>query len=211
MKKVLILVLAMLLAVCLGIGATLAYLYVETKSVINTFEYGDVNIDLTETVGNELKSAAETDVKNDTFKMIPGNTLAKDPTVTVKEDSEACYLFVKVTESENFDDFMTYAIADGWTLYNTTDTGADIPTNDAADEYVIYCKVDATTADKNIQILAGNTTYKTGCVTVISDVTKDQLNDLTEDTYPTLTFTAYAVQQANLTLEQAYAQAFPSN
>ena len=71
------------------------------REVKNTFTVGDINIGLTETTTD--------------YKMVPGNTIAKDPTVTVKAESEACWLFVKVTESENLDTFITYAIAEGWT------------------------------------------------------------------------------------------------
>lgn len=178
MKKGIILVLAMVMAVCIGVGATLAYLFVETTPVTNTFEYGDINITLTETTGTK-------------YKMVPGNTIAKNPKVTVKEDSEACWLFVKVVESENFNTFMTYGIADGWTALDGEDG-------------VYYREVEATTEDTGFSVLAGDK------VTVKNTVTK---GDLTADTFtaPTLTFTAYAVQKANVaTPAAAWAIANPT-
>ena len=169
MKKGLLLVLALVLAIGLGIGATLAYLYTDTDPLVNTFEYGDVNIKLEETT--------------QTFKMIPGNDIAKDPIVTVEANSEACWLFVKVEESANFDDFMTYGIASGWIPY-TGENG------------VYYREVAATTADTPYPVLAGKDGFTNGYVTVNSDVTKNMFND--NFTAPTLTFTAYAVQKANV-------------
>ena len=200
-KKAIVAVVALVLVLCCAMGGTLAWLVAKTDPVVNTFTYGDINIDLSESDDLDLK-------------MIPGNSIKKDPVVTVKEGSEACWLFVEVKESENFDAFMTYAIAEGWTLYNTTTSGSNIKTDNTTDDtYVIYREVDANTANAgtSYQVLAGKEEYQNGYVTVNDAVTKKMFAALTETTRPTLTFTAYAVQQDNLTLEQAYNQAFNAN
>lgn len=207
-KKAIVAVVALVLVLCCAMGGTLAWLVDSTTEVKNTFTYGDINIGLSESDDLDLK-------------MIPGNSIKKDPVVTVKEGSEACWLFVEVKESENFDTFMTYAIAEGWTFFNTAATGDGIDTA-TNDEYVIYREVDAATAKAgtSYQVLAGKDGYQDGYVTVNDEVTKGMLNALDknadgsakpEKTYPTLTFTAYAVQKDNLTLEQAYSQAFNAN
>ena len=192
-KKAIVAVVALVLVLCCAMGGTLAWLVAKTDPVVNTFTYGDINIDLSESDDLDLK-------------MIPGNSIKKDPVVTVKAGSEACWLFVKVEESDNFDNFMTYAIADGWTFFNTTATGDKIDT-DTNDGYVIYRQVDDTIGKQqntNFAVLNNNE------VLVKNTVTKGMLN--AEDfEKPTLTFTAYAVQQDNLTLEQAYNQAFNAN
>ena len=164
-KKVWLSVAAIALVLCCAIGGTLAWLSAKTDSVKNTFTVGDINIDLTETTGG-------------TYKMVPGNTLGKDPKVTVKAGSEACWLFVKVEESENFDAFMTYAIADGWTALSGVGG-------------VYYREVPATDADADFTVLKNNQ------VIVKEDVTKQQLQGV-KDNLPTMTFTAYAVQQDNI-------------
>lgn len=161
-KKTLALVLALTLLVAGVVGGTLAWLTDQTAEVKNTFTVGDINIGLTETTAD--------------YKMVPGNTIAKDPTVTVKANSEACWLFVKVTESENLDTFITYAIADGWTELESG---------------VYYREVSASAADQTFSVLAGN------AVTVKSDVTKTMLETAKTDA-PTLTFQAYAVQKDNV-------------
>lgn len=163
-KKSLALLLAIALVVVGAVAGTVAWLTAQTAAVKNTFTTSDITIELTETTG-------------ETYKMIPGWTIGKDPKVTVKAGSEACYLFVKLEESENFADFMTYKMADGWTA---------LPGNDG----VFYREVAAATADTTFGVLKGNQ------VTVKSDVTKEQMNALTAaDTCPTLTVTAYASQR----------------
>lgn len=205
MKKGLILVIAMAMAFCIGIGATLAYLYVQTDPVVNTFVYGDINIRLDEAdVNDEDGDSNKTErvASQSQYKMIPGSTLTKDPTVTVLVDSEACWLFVEIAESENFDQYMSYAIADGWTFYNSDKNGSDIDT-DGADHYFIYRKVNNTLnaeKDATYPILSGN------CVNVRNSVLKTDLEGLTDTTKPSITFIAYAVQSDNVpTVEEAKA------
>ena len=161
-KKSLALLLAIAIVVVGVVAGTVAWLTAQTTAVKNTFTTSDITIELTETTG-------------ESYKMIPGCTIGKDPKVTVKADSEACYLFVKLEESKNFADFMTYEMADGWTA---------LPEAPG----VFYREVAAATADTTFEVLKGNQ------VTVKDEVTKAQMNDLTADTYPTLTVTAYASQ-----------------
>lgn len=165
MKKKVLSIVAVVLVLCCAIGGTLAWLTDKTASVKNTFTVGDINIELTETTTN--------------YKMVPGNTISKDPKVTVKANSEACWLFVKVEKSANFDSFTTYDMADGWTELPSV-TG------------VYYREVAATTAATDFSVLKGDS------VSVKDTVTKADLNALTQNTFPTLTFTAYAVQKDNV-------------
>lgn len=164
-KKTLALVLALTLLVAGVVGGTLAWLTDRTAEVKNTFTVGDINIGLTETTAD--------------YKMVPGNTIAKDPTVTVKANSEACWLFVKVTESTDLKDFITYAIAEGWTALPDVNG-------------VYYREVPASAADQTFPVLAGN------AVTVKDTVTKALL-ETAKTSAPTLTFKAYAVQKDNVT------------
>lgn len=174
-KKRISLVMALILVLSLAIGGTLAWLTTKTQEVKNTFTVGDINITLTETTTD--------------YKMVPGNEISKDPKVTVKANSEACWLFVKVDKSSNFDSFMTYEIAEGWNAL-------------AGQEGVYYREVNATTADVNFAVLKGNE------VTVNNTVTKEMMNNLTDATRPTLTFTAYAIQKDGLaTAAAAWAEA----
>lgn len=172
-KKTLALVLALTLLVAGIVGGTLAWLTDQTAEVKNTFTVGDINIGLTETTTD--------------YKMVPGNTIAKDPTVTVKANSEACWLFVKVTESTDLKDFITYAIAEGWTALPGVDG-------------VYYREVPASAADQTFSVLADD------AVTVKSDVTRTMLETAKTDA-PTLTFKAYAIQRDHFaTADAAWAE-----
>lgn len=167
-KKATVAVAALALVLCFAIGGTLAWLKDISSPVVNTFTYGDINIDLSESNNLDLK-------------MVPGNDIIKDPKVTVEADSEACWLFVKVEKSANYGDYLAdYAIANGWTAL----PGAD---------GVYYREVNAETAKTgaSYSVLADNK------VTVLSNVTKSMMEDIKNGNVnaPTLTFTAYAVQK----------------
>lgn len=169
--KVFLSLLALVLVAGCAVGGTIAWLTATTEPVVNTFTYGKIKIELTETTGNA-------------YKIIPGVNISKDPKVTVKADSEACWLFVKVAEEGTFvADKVTYSIAEGWTALDATNHPG-----------VYYRKVDAVTADKDIYVLAGDATYPNGVVTVSENLTKKDIKGLTE-TRPQLIFTAYAVQK----------------
>ena len=187
MKKVLAMMLAVLMIVTATVAGTVAWLTDKTDSVVNTFTESDVDISLSETTGNS-------------YKMVPGATIDKDPVATVVAGSEACYLFVEISETGGytvdettytFDDFMTYAIAEGWTPLEGDSLTA--PT------YVIYREVSASNDDQPFDVLAGTKDALSGKmvdqITVKDTVTKAMMDGLTSDNYPKLPFTAYAIQQ----------------
>lgn len=177
--------LALVLVIGCVAGGTVAWLVATTDTVTNTFTYGDINIELTETTGTD-------------YKIIPGVDIEKDPKVTVEANSEACWLFVKVEETGKFvANKVTYQIADGWTQGD----GPNIPAN------VYYREVAAVTADTSYYVLKGNDTYPNGVVTVSQDLTKSEI----PTGQPTLTFTAYAVQKDGIAnAETAWAKAAPT-
>lgn len=169
MKKKVLSIVAVVLVLCCAIGGTLAWLTDKTGPVVNTFTVGDINIELAESENLDLK-------------MVPGNTITKDPFITVKANSEKCWLFVKVVKSATYSDFLDdYKMAAGWTAL----TG---------EEGVYYQVVDASTANQVFEVLLNNQ------VTVKGTVTKAQMEGIKNNTAaaPTLTFTAYAVQFDNV-------------
>ena len=102
--------------------------------------------------------------------------ITKDPTVTVKANSETSYVFVKV-EKANWDDKFAYEIADGWTKLE-----------DVANVY--YREVTANVSDQEFAVLKDNK------VTISNDLTKVDVDAAIEGgKAPTLTFTAYAIQK----------------
>ena len=182
-NKTVAILLALVLAIGCAVGGTLAWLISQTEPVVNTFTYGDINIELYEHEYNAGENKLETKkaTKVDNYKIIPGVDLPKDPTVEVKANSEACWLFVKV-EEENWPAFVdanktknvSYSIANDWNALQGQ-TG------------VYYRTVDATTTDTSFDVLKDNE------VTVSDTLTKEDIKGI--NTNPTLTFTAYAVQK----------------
>ena len=176
-NKTLALILSMVLIIGCVAGGTLAWLLDTSDDVENTFTPSTINVDLTETTGDE-------------YKMVPGWTLEKDPVVTVLKDSEDSWVFLKVEEkggvvtykpagsdievATKWEDFLSYEIdPNNWTKLK---------------DGVYYCKATNITADRAIKVLLNNQ------VKVNDEVTKEMMDALTKDTYPTLTFKAYAVQ-----------------
>ncbi len=96
--KILLLSLCAVLLVATSIFGTLAYL-TDTENVQNTFTVGQVGLDLNETqvdpvTGNKVGT---TQVKTNTYHLLPGHKYSKDPTVTVDAGSEECYVRMIVT------------------------------------------------------------------------------------------------------------------
>lgn len=174
-SKTFVVMLALVLALGCAVGGTIAWLTAQTGEVKNTFTYGNINITLTETTGEN-------------YKIIPGKDIAKDPKVTVKANSETCYLFVKVEKTGTFvATKVTYDIANDW-----------MPVDGQTDVY--YREVTNSATDQDFYVLKDNKVF------VKDTLTKDDIKDITTD--PTLTFTAYAIQQEGFdTAAKAWAEA----
>lgn len=164
--KLAVIVLSVALIACGVIGGTVAWLIDQTDSIENTFTYGDIEIDIVEPSGTQ-------------YKMLPGKTITKNPEILVRPGSEESWLFVKIDKSENFDEFMTYEVDAAWTALPGVDGVYYIEAADTLNA----------TADTSYGVL------KDDQVKVLDTVTKEQFAALTAETYPTLTFTGYAVQR----------------
>lgn len=117
-SKALLLTLCAVLLVAASVLGTMAYL-TSSAEVKNTFTVGKVEIKLDEAKvtadGIPVEGAAR--VTENSYKLMPGNTYTKDPTVTVLKGSEESYVRMKVTfnnaaalmemlpSAENLEDF----------------------------------------------------------------------------------------------------------
>lgn len=178
-KKALAILLSLVLVIGCVAGGTLAWLTATSNEVNNVFTTSDIGVTLEESDDLNLK-------------MVPGWTITKDPKATVTTGSEDCYLFVKVEKSANFDDFMTYEIADGWNKLPNTDG-------------VYYMVFDSKDAENENEMGVPYSVLANDQVLVSQDVTKEQMNAFDTDkdgslsdeekkALPNLSFTAYAVQ-----------------
>ena len=104
--------------------------------------------------------------------------IAKDPKVSVEAGSEASWVFVKIEESSVLDDYIAYAIADGW---------IQLP----GEEGVFYRAVAASQVDQVFPVLDGDK------VSVLEGVTSGMMDALAVEgaVQPTLSFKAYAIQE----------------
>jgi hypothetical protein len=111
LKKILLLAVAMLLAAVISITATIAYLMHQTDMEKNAFSVGKVKISLDEAKVDKYGRLLDVDgglwtaesgkdkaprVTENSYELSPGKTYVKDPTVHVSEDSEPCWIIVKL-------------------------------------------------------------------------------------------------------------------
>ena len=190
MKKKLMTVLALVLVIAMSVAGTYAYLTHITDPITNTFTVGDIgDLTLTETTGT-------------TYNVIPGVDLDKNPTVAYDSDANndvAVYVFVKVTapdwtvaadnktytkSTNSADPALSFTIDSNWT-YLTKD-GSD---------YIYYAAVNAAT-DFSASVISGNS------ITVSAGIVDGEIESLTGS----LTFAAYAIQQAGFTVNTAWAE-----
>lgn len=186
-KKTITTALAFVLAICAAVGGTMAWLTAESTDVKNTFTIGDITITLDESAAN-----TGNDMEAD-YHFVPGDTIARDPRVTVNADSEANYLFINVTEKNNTiaglsGDVLTYGIDSSiWTLVPGTDT-------------LYYTTVSQSDAEagKTFVILTDDE------VNVNEDITKGMVTIInTAATKPEIDFDAFAHQSKNTDLATA--------
>ena len=177
-KKILVLLLCAIALVVASVAGTVAYLTANDQAT-NTFAVGNVEIELKEFEVNQQtgeKTEVETDGLVD-LELVPGRTIQKNPFIIVGANSEPCWLFVKIGTSENFGDFLTYEMAEGWIALE------GVPG-------VYYRETTSSDEDQVFEVLKDNK------VCVKSEVTKEMLNALdANNEYPVMKITAYAVQR----------------
>ena len=166
LRRALLLVACAVLLVSVSVSATLAYLTSKTDVVTNTFSVGNVKITLDEADVNDygklLDTAGKADgeegfnadsladrVSSNVYKLIPGHTYVKDPTIHVaektatQEASEDCWLFVKVengiVDIEAATTIVSQMQTIGWTLVNgETNVYAYKEIVSAGDDVVVF-------------------------------------------------------------------------
>ena len=97
-RKALLLTFCAVLLVVASVLGTIAYL-TANDTVTNTFTVGRVAINLDEAkVTEDGKAVIPAErVKENRYKLLPGHTYTKDPTVTVLKGSESSYIKMTVT------------------------------------------------------------------------------------------------------------------
>lgn len=144
--KALALALCAVLLVVTTVFVTMAFL-TSKDTVTNTFTVGKVTITLDEAdVNNDGTYVSNKDARVDAneYKLIPGHTYIKDPTIHVADDSEECWLFVKVenglanAEAEGATSIESQMAAKGWTKVEGTDVYAYATKQAAGADVVVF-------------------------------------------------------------------------
>lgn len=123
-KKIISLCLVLMLALTAIGGATLAY-FTDTKSQTNSFTAGKVQIKLDEakvkkddTTGNLVADGDNRTSEGQSYKLFPGMTVTKDPTITLLDGSEDSYIAAKITIKGDLLDLYGADTATPKTYYN---------------------------------------------------------------------------------------------
>ena len=209
-KKTLTIAIALVLVVALAVGATYAYLTATTQTVTNTFTAGGA-VAANDLTLKEHKVIPNTDGsytldnttyldegKGNSYVVLPGVNLPKDPTVTVEKSTGAYYLFVTVEKGSGFmgeNAPLSYTTASDWE--SMTISGNDVANKEL---YVYSVTSDGTTTyiqpkSENAvshAILAAISATDNNTIGVADSDAALQLGDNGSE----LKFTAYACQSA---------------
>ena len=208
-KSILLTLTAVVLAMAIGVGGTIAYFTSTTDDVKNTFTVGNVAITLDEAevvYENDEWTATETRVEENKYENVyPGAHLPKDPTIHVSAGSQQAYAAMKVVISD----------ADAWLAL----AGSHASLNDLENVFEGYVEENWTKIAFNHDTEANTLTYvymwEKGKVSAGADLCLfTAMNipaELSSDEIKTIdgftvTATGYAVQAQGVTAETAKAE-----
>ena len=166
--KIAALIAAIIVLTTTFVAPSVAWMMDKTEAVVNTFTYGDITIKLTET---DTGLDGDDDPKTNLYEMIVGQTIEKDPKVTVLKGSEKSWLMVRLEKQNEFDKYLEYTIADK---------------DGKAVEGVYFRIVEKAEDDVVFGVIKDDT------VNLRAEITKESLRDMVD--LPKLNVTAYAVQ-----------------
>jgi hypothetical protein len=127
------------------------------------------------TIGNIKLSLVET--TGESYQLIPGKEITKNPKVIVEGGSEDCWLFIKVSKTPHFDEYISCKIDSGWTHLGGY-------------EGIYYRSVVKSYSGDEFRIIENDT------ITVKENLTEEKMHGITE--HPKITFNAYAIQSHSI-------------
>lgn len=185
-RKALLLSLCAVLLVVASVMGTMAYLTSTTGEVKNTFIVGNavaITLDEADTDNNGVEITGAKRVTENEYKLMPGHSYVKDPTVHVDATSEDCYVFITVSNgisgiestADGYKNIANQILGNNWKLVNA-DLGL-----------YVYAKPD----DQKTVAKAGENLVVFNNFTVKSDA---KIGDLEGVKNANITIKAYAVQ-----------------
>ena len=206
-KSILLTLTAVVLAMAIGVGGTIAYFTSTTEDVKNTFTVGNVAITLDEaevTYANDKWTPGEDRVQSNTYENVyPGAELPKDPTIHVADNSQQAYVAMKVVISK----------AAAWkALAVDHDSLNDLETVFEGYNEADWTKIAATVQGDNLvyvymweqgKVSAGDDLCLFTAMNIPAELSSDEIKTI--DGF-TVTATGYAVQAQGVTAETAKAE-----
>ena len=204
-RKALLLSLCAVLLVVASVMGTMAYL-TSSDTVTNTFTVGKVEIKLDET---DVTNPNGPRVQANSYRLLPGLTYTKDPTVTVKAGSEPSYVKMTVTFTKAAELDAIFALnggADMTSIFNGYDSTnwiykgntEDTTANTRTYEFWYKEAVAAPTADVALDALFDQ-------IKAPDSLTNSDLNNLKD---LKITVNAYAIQADGFATAEAAWAAF---
>lgn len=201
-KSIALTLTAVMLALAVGIGGTIAYFTAKTDDVVNTFTTSSgikITLDEDKIDPDTWKKVGTEKTKANTYKNIyPAAVLPKNPTIHVENGSEKAYVAMKVQVSNVA---AWKAIATHW---NITKLETIFGGYEEDNWQKVYADVDnltfvfmweADSADGKGVVEAGDNCELFNTVTIPAKLTNEEVNSLNNFT---ITATAYAVQANGL-------------
>jgi len=165
------------------VGATMAY-FTDTEKATNTFTVGKVGITLDETDVDDSTPDKDRDTANE-YKLIPGSTYVKDPTVLVDKDSDECWLFVTV----NADNRITSIEEEGKSIAEQMKANGWIKLENITHEGVqVYAYEDKVKAEDEKVVFRS--------ITIDGDKANNDEMDAIQESLTQIIVKAYAIQAA---------------
>lgn len=163
MKKTLTIALSMVLVAAIAVTGTLAFLTDDSEVLINKFKFGNTEVEIAEPTWDAALGEEEA------MKVVPGETVDKDPTVTVK-GTEEVYVYAYVNNA--LADYVTIGAIDDakWTpvvgldgLYRYNDTVTPAADGTKLDPLFETVTISETVTQK---MLEENNPFTNGTITV---------------------------------------------
>ena len=202
-------VLSAVIVSSISICGTIAYLTTE-DTIVNTLTVGQVDIELDEAAvtpdGKPIDGAER--VKENKYHLIPGQTYAKDPTITVKKGSKESYvrIMVSINKFETLNnilgnDFKLHNYISGWDSDVWEYTGAKEVVNDTITyEFRYFESVDASGIDKDLVL---DTLFDS--ISIPGEIDSKELKTISDFE---ITIIGHAIQKAGFDTAESAWEAF---
>ncbi len=193
-KAIILLVVAIVLFVATIIRITFAW-YTDKKSYKGELAFGNVELNVTDGVVEETKTLNYSIIRDgetlNSGKVYPGDKVRVNINVSVTENSDPVYYIMALTDSRKMFENACY-FKDGSDIYVLNDSGTYLNTNRTSQVTTKYVgKINSST--------------ETHEITIDNEILNiDLLNE--ENNSTKLSCNIYAIQQANLTEQQAQTQ-----